>query len=78
MVTETDDRADLRRIGAAAGRYGHGFFIGNWLSLLVLTAGAAVGLVYRIKVEERALLGDLGERYRDDAATRKRLIPFVW
>jgi protein-S-isoprenylcysteine O-methyltransferase Ste14 len=57
---------------------GIGFFIGNWLSLLALVTGATVGLVYRIRVEERALLHDLGDRYRDYAATRKRLIPFLW
>jgi protein-S-isoprenylcysteine O-methyltransferase Ste14 len=59
---------------------GIGFLIGNWLSLLALTVGVAVGLVYRIRVEEIALLGELGDRYRDYAATRKRLrlIPYVW
>ncbi len=57
---------------------GIGLLIGNWLSVLFLTAGFAIGLVYRITVEERALLLDLGDRYREYAATRKRLIPFVW
>jgi protein-S-isoprenylcysteine O-methyltransferase Ste14 len=57
---------------------GLGLLIGNWLSLLCLTVAIAVGLVNRIRVEERALLGALGERYRDYAAGRKRLIPFVW
>jgi protein-S-isoprenylcysteine O-methyltransferase Ste14 len=52
--------------------------IDNWLSLLVLAAAMAVGLGYRISVEERALLRDLGEDYRRYAATHKRLIPFVW
>jgi protein-S-isoprenylcysteine O-methyltransferase Ste14 len=57
---------------------GIGLLIWNWLSVLFLTAGFAIGLVYRIRVEERALLLDLGDRYREYAATRKRLIPFVW
>jgi protein-S-isoprenylcysteine O-methyltransferase Ste14 len=52
--------------------------IANWLSLLVLVIAFAGGLVYRINVEERALLRDLGEAYRGYAATRKRLVPFVW
>jgi len=34
--------------------------------------------VYRIGVEERALEAALGDRYREYAATRKRLIPYVW
>jgi protein-S-isoprenylcysteine O-methyltransferase Ste14 len=57
---------------------GLGLFIGNCLSVLALAAGFTIGLVYRIRVEERALLKDLGDRYREYAATRKRLIPFVW
>jgi protein-S-isoprenylcysteine O-methyltransferase Ste14 len=57
---------------------GLGFFIGNWLSVVALTGCLAAGLVYRIRIEEEAMLSDLGERYRDFAATRKRLIPYVW
>ena len=55
-----------------------GLFIGNWVSLACLTVAVAGGLVFRIRVEERALMGNLGDRYRDYAATRKRLVPFVW
>jgi protein-S-isoprenylcysteine O-methyltransferase Ste14 len=36
------------------------------------------GLVVRIRVEERALETDLGQAYRSYAATRKRLIPYIW
>jgi protein-S-isoprenylcysteine O-methyltransferase Ste14 len=50
----------------------------NWLSLLVLLSVVVVGLIHRIQVEERALLQDLGDTYRSYAATRKRLIPFIW
>ena len=55
-----------------------GLFIGNWLSLVCLTAAITVGLVFRIRVEERALMEDLGESYRDYAATHERLVPFIW
>jgi protein-S-isoprenylcysteine O-methyltransferase Ste14 len=55
-----------------------GLFIGNWLSLVSLTIAIAVGLVFRIRVEEQALLHNLGDSYRDYAATRKRLVPFIW
>ena len=58
---------------------GLGFFIGNWLSVVALNGCLAAGLVYRIRVEEQALVHDLGDRYRDyAAATPTRLIPFVW
>ena len=55
-----------------------GLFIGNWLSLASLTVAVAGGLVFRIRVEERVLRRALGDRYRDYAATHKRLVPFVW
>jgi protein-S-isoprenylcysteine O-methyltransferase Ste14 len=55
-----------------------GLFIGNWLSLACLTAATAGGLVFRIRIEERALMQSLGDGYRDYAATRKRLVPFIW
>lgn len=57
---------------------GGGLIVGNWVS-----AGTAVGtiltaLIYRIRTEERALNATLGDRYRHFAATRARLIPYVW
>ncbi len=57
---------------------GIGFLIGNWLSVVALVGCVAAGLVHRIRIEERALLRDLGDRYREYAAPRKRLIPYVW
>jgi protein-S-isoprenylcysteine O-methyltransferase Ste14 len=57
---------------------GLGFQVGNWVSVVALAVAATVGLVYRIRVEERALVQALGDRYRDYSATRKRLIPLIW
>jgi protein-S-isoprenylcysteine O-methyltransferase Ste14 len=57
---------------------GLSLFIGNWLSLAGLIIAVTFGLVFRIRVEERALSQTLGDRYRDYAATRKRLVPFIW
>ena len=57
---------------------GLGLFIGNWLSLASLTIAVACGLVFRIRVEERVLLQNLGDDYRCYAATYKRLVPFIW
>lgn len=57
---------------------GIGCFFDNWLSLLAIVAGMTVGLVYRIRAEEGVLVRDLGDRYREYAATRKRLVPHVW
>lgn len=57
---------------------GIGVLINNWAALAVLTGAVACGLAFRIRIEERALLQDLGESYREYAATHKRLIPYVW
>jgi len=57
---------------------GIGLLLGNWLSLLAVAVAVTAALVYRIGVEERALEAALGDRYREYAATRKRLIPYVW
>ncbi len=64
--------------GALLSIVGLGLIFGNWASLAILTAAYATGLIYRIKVEEAALAGDLGGRYQAYAKNRKRLIPFVW
>jgi protein-S-isoprenylcysteine O-methyltransferase Ste14 len=53
-------------------------FIGNWWSLAWLTVAVAGALVFRIRVEEGALMENLGDEYRDYAATHKRLVPFIW
>jgi protein-S-isoprenylcysteine O-methyltransferase Ste14 len=55
-----------------------GLFIGNWLSLVCLTVAIAGALVFRIRVEERALMQNLGDSYRDYATTHKRLVPGIW
>jgi protein-S-isoprenylcysteine O-methyltransferase Ste14 len=55
-----------------------GLFIGNWWSFVCLTVATAGGLVFRIRVEERALMENLAADYGSYAATHKRLVPFVW
>ena len=57
---------------------GLGVVIGNWLSLIGLTVAVACGLVFRIRVEERALLRELGSDYQSYADTHKRLVPYIW
>jgi protein-S-isoprenylcysteine O-methyltransferase Ste14 len=51
---------------------------GNWLGLGAAFVLSFVGLRYRIYVEEKALLDELGENYRAYAERHKRLVPFVW
>jgi protein-S-isoprenylcysteine O-methyltransferase Ste14 len=57
---------------------GVGLLLHNYLGLLVLTVTEAAAVVYRIRIEEAALIRDLGERYSSYAASHKRIIPFIW
>lgn len=57
---------------------GLGLALGNWAALAVIAVVPTLGLVYRIRVEEDALLDGLGEPYRRFAASRARLFPGVW
>ncbi len=57
---------------------GLGAALGNWLSVLALAVLPTIGLMVRIRVEERALLESLGEPYRAYAEHRRRLIPGLW
>ncbi|HEU0207333.1 MAG TPA: hypothetical protein VFQ74_11660, partial [Pseudolysinimonas sp.] len=57
---------------------GIGLALGNWLALVVVALVPTAAIIMRIRVEERALLAGIGEPYRRFAATRKRLIPWVW
>jgi protein-S-isoprenylcysteine O-methyltransferase Ste14 len=71
----------LRHPGYAGGMLatlGVGFMWGNWVSAATLVLFTLVFVVWRIHIEECALLASLGERYRRYAAERKRLVPLVW
>ena len=57
---------------------GMGLALGNWLSLLVLVALPSIGLIFRIHVEEAALLARLGDPYRQYMSYTKRLLPGIW
>jgi protein-S-isoprenylcysteine O-methyltransferase Ste14 len=57
---------------------GIGLSLGSWVSVLLLVVASAVVYVYRMNVEERALLAAIGDPYRQFMETRKRLIPFVY
>jgi protein-S-isoprenylcysteine O-methyltransferase Ste14 len=57
---------------------GFGVALGNWGSLALLALAAIAVYSYRLAVEERALLGVVGEPYREFIRTRRRLIPFIY
>jgi protein-S-isoprenylcysteine O-methyltransferase Ste14 len=50
----------------------------NWLSILAMTIPVAIGYSYRIKVEERFMLEQLGQDYLDYQERTKSIIPMIY
>ena len=53
------------------------------LEHVTVSYGSGTGRIFAasdvsIRVEEGAVLQNLGDDYRDYAATHKRLVPFMW
>jgi protein-S-isoprenylcysteine O-methyltransferase Ste14 len=57
---------------------GVGLAAANWIAVIVAVVVPLAMLLLRIRIEERALVATLGDRYSRYAASRKRLIPLVW
>jgi protein-S-isoprenylcysteine O-methyltransferase Ste14 len=57
---------------------GYGILSQNWLCLAACVLLPIAALSYRIRVEERALVQELGAKYEDYRAKTKKLIPFIW
>ena len=56
---------------------GIGFALTSWVSIAFLFGGTIIAYAYRVRVEERALLAEIGEPYAEFMRTRKRFVPFV-
>lgn len=63
--------------GALLAAIGFGVALGHWTSVLALAAGWAVGIAYRVRVEEAALRLAFGAAYDDYRARTRRLVPFL-
>jgi protein-S-isoprenylcysteine O-methyltransferase Ste14 len=57
---------------------GCALMVGNWSGTAASVVVVLAALVLRIRIEERALTAALGDRYRDFAASRARLVPYLW
>jgi protein-S-isoprenylcysteine O-methyltransferase Ste14 len=57
---------------------GFGLMLGNWVSTIGAVGLMLIAVIYRLRIEELALSAALGDRYREFAASRARLIPYVW
>jgi protein-S-isoprenylcysteine O-methyltransferase len=59
--------------------FGVGLSLDNWLSLLVILVPMLAALLYRIRIEENALVEMSGSEYSDYCrVTRKRLVPGIY
>jgi len=56
---------------------GVGLAFGNWIGFVILMATVILGYVYRVRVEETALVAEIGPRYEEFMRTRKRFVPYV-
>jgi protein-S-isoprenylcysteine O-methyltransferase len=64
--------------GAMLTFLGFGLGFGNLASLLVITVPIFATLLWRIRIEEEALVEAFGARYRSYVQRTKRLIPLVY
>lgn len=64
--------------GSLLSFFGLGLFFANYLSLLMIFVPICSAFLYRIRVEEKALIDNFGEEYVDYCASTKRLIPGIF
>jgi protein-S-isoprenylcysteine O-methyltransferase Ste14 len=65
-------------LGHLASLLGIGLVLGNWVGLTALVVLPLAGILYRIHVEEGALLRYFGTAYQAYASRTKRLLPRIW
>ena len=56
---------------------GIGLALGSWASFVLVTVAAIATYLYRVTVEEKALLATIGEPYNAYIKDRKRFIPYI-
>ena len=64
--------------GALLTLFGFCLCIPNWASLLIIMVPSCTVQLWRIHIEEKALLEGLGESYRSYMQRTKRLIPWIY
>ena len=57
---------------------GYGFITQNWLSLIIAVLLPTISLLYRIRIEEIALVKEIGNEYKIYKMKTKKLIPGIW
>jgi protein-S-isoprenylcysteine O-methyltransferase Ste14 len=57
---------------------GLGVVFNNWLTLIIVFIPVLLAFLYRIKVEEKVLLGAFATSYSEYMMNTKKLIPFIY
>jgi protein-S-isoprenylcysteine O-methyltransferase Ste14 len=64
--------------GSLLSFFGLGLFFANYLSMLIIFLPICSAFLYRIHVEEKALIDNFGDEYVNYCASTKRLIPGIY
>ncbi len=64
--------------GVMFGFIGLGLALQSWVSVLVLLVAMVAAFAYRMQVEEKFLVAELGDEYLHYMARTKRIVPYVW
>ena len=65
-------------LGSLLSFIGFGLSLNNWLSIIAITFFIMTAFLYRIKIEEKALIDHFGKDYLDYKKKTYRLIPWVY
>jgi protein-S-isoprenylcysteine O-methyltransferase Ste14 len=57
---------------------GYGIAVQNWLSLAIAVLLPLAALLYRIHIEEAAMVSSMGSDYSEYRKNTKKLLPWVW
>lgn len=57
---------------------GLGLYLNNWLSLILAFLPPFFAFIFRIKIEEKALVEQFGDEYLNYVKKTKKLIPFIY
>jgi protein-S-isoprenylcysteine O-methyltransferase Ste14 len=57
---------------------GLGLIFANYLSIIIIFVPICSAILYRIQVEEKALINNFGKEYLSYRASTKRLIPHIY
>ena len=65
-------------LGTILSFLGLGIYFSNYISIIVIALPITIVFLYRISIEEQALIQSFGDEYRDYCKTTRRLIPRIY